>query len=109
MTKELLSAILGPIQEFIPEEHRVRYCFVGDFDDWKDISTTDLAALAKDWVIQFKLILYSGRMLSDGDFSYSCFIPESCLKPVKRLYASTEAEAILKMAEWILEKEINGR
>ncbi len=48
-TKALVSDVLGGVQEFIPEEERIRYCMIGDYDSWKEIDIHRFVHKCKEW------------------------------------------------------------
>ena len=61
--------------------------------------------MCKEWAFNKEYILYSSKMFSDNEFSYSCFIPDSIIEGTKRWYSITEPETVIKACEWILENE----
>ena len=105
ISKKLLSEVLGEVQEFIPEEHRVRYCKMGEFDDWKEINIYEFMHKCKVWannLSQKRYQLYSGIEASRLNTSlveiYSGAIKQH------EISAESEPEAVFEACEWILGK-----
>ncbi len=97
ISKKLLEELMGSVQEFIPEEHRVRYCKFGDFDEWHEIDIYKIVFLCKEWawdVYRASLVTY---LSSDGWWSE---IGEM------RFNADTESDVVFKACECLLREEV---
>ena len=52
ISKELLSEVLGEIQEFSYLTDGIYYCLLGDFDEWHTINIYELAHKCKEWALR---------------------------------------------------------